>query len=74
MSSKVKSKPLGGLKKQYGTKLEKDRAKKTYVEKELKRGLARGNNPKQQQKLKEARQETFERRYKQGKYGLNKKP
>ena len=59
-------------KKQYGTKLEKDRAKKAYVEAELKRGKARGNTPKEQKKLKEAREETWERRYAEGKYGKKK--
>ena len=54
-------------KKQYETKLGKDRAKETYVEKELKRGINRGNNPKRQKKLKEAREETFERRYAEAK-------
>jgi len=60
------------IKKQYGTKLEKDRAKKLYVAKELKKGKDRGNNPKEQKKLKESREMAFERRYAEGKYGKNK--
>jgi len=59
-------------KKQYGTKLEKDRAKKAYVEKELKKGKERGNNAKEQKKLKESRETAWERRYAEGKYGKKK--
>ena len=59
-------------KKQYETKLEKDRAKKAWVDNELKKGKARGNNAKQQKKLREAREDTCERRYAEGKYGKKK--